>query len=352
MCIELYSLNQQIQIPFEQEIVHFHSPFEFVGTYTMLIRNSGYDDIDELVCLFPRLISSGCYNNVSKKLKFDLKECLGNTTSKETILKSFGERFEIQPNHNEPDEITVVIPDPNNPASTLPGITGYCYPANAKIFLPEQLRGQTTRALKIAEECRVTLWGLKLKKPIKKDTAHWYQFTITINLSPNETNFLHDSLIGPCIYYEFASPIDVRRTVAEQILVSKQILKRLDAPQGVSACDALVEGFGLDKKRMVDIQYYELNINTGDPSDQMMINCLSQGDIRFRSASPKIVTYDDKAKGTKYQMPVFEWKSGTILEPPHPWKDTGFSIRLCLNFNKSIITPKSLATTKTPLPAL
>ena len=45
--------------------------------------------------------------------------------------------------------------------------------------------------------------------------------------------------------------------------------------------------FGLLHERRVDIQYYELNIQPGNPKKQFLRNLHIQGDIRMRSRSPR-----------------------------------------------------------------
>jgi hypothetical protein len=50
-------------------------------------------------------------------------------------------------------------------------------------------------------------------------------------------------------------------------------------------------------------------------------------DIRMRSGSPRM-TQNASSAPTDDDELVYEWKSGSILEPDHAWSDSGFILHL------------------------
>jgi hypothetical protein len=189
-----------------------------------------------------------------------------------------------------------------------------------------------------------------LSDPIAPGDAHWLQLELEV---PDAGELLPDSIYGPIVFHEVASPIDVRRTFVENIQnalrdVFEQrqntpahypdyqgFITRLDNHDRVLG--EIVRTFGLALERRVDIQYYELTVETGDPKQQFLQYIFPQGDIRMRSGSPRLGAHEELDLG-RIGEPVYEWKSGSILEPAHPWKNTGFSLRLGLGCTRKLLS--------------
>jgi hypothetical protein len=93
-------------------------------------------------------------------------------------------------------------------------------------------------------------------------------------------------------------------------------------------CSRLLNALGLRLERRVDIQYYELAIWPGKPTERVIVSWQMDRDLRMRSGSPRLGTdpYGREPRGE----PIYEWKSGTLLMPDHAWKDEGFILHLTL----------------------
>ena len=180
---------------------------------------------------------------------------------------------------------------------------------------------------------KFTAFQVDLKQPIEPQTAHW----LSLRLSVDDTGVrLPTTLLGPVVLHEFASPIDVRRTISEGMQTALRILQQEDyeLPKEEKIVRAESYNRTLDRlkllnERSVDIQYYELFVQTGNPNELLLLSSDTHGDIRQRSGSPRIgsdPSYDIEC----LNEPVYEWKSGSIIEPAHPWKNSGFSVRLTL----------------------
>jgi hypothetical protein len=320
MCIEVYSTEQPIQIPFEHETIRFLTPQSFRGRYTVLVRNSGYKAIDRLYLIYPRPLF---YLKKTPEGAYEVS--LKGLTDITHRLPDLGEFF----SRPTDQRISAHLPDPNNPVCDLPGLEGYWDPGNVS-WLPAA--GLTARCLLLLNEHHFTAWTARLQTPIAPGDAHWFCWEITVD---GQGDLVEKSIYGPIIFHEIASPIDVRRTLVEALQTDLRDI-HLYGPDDLgieheTAIRRILLAFGLLQERRVDIQYYELNVQPGDPKNQFPINCESHGDIRMRSGSPRVadhMTWDIDCLGE----PVYEFKSGSIIEPAHPWKNSGFNIRLILGF--------------------
>lgn len=341
MCVEIYSLDQPIQIPYEHENIRFLSPTSFRATYTLLVRNAGFRPIDALLALYPRLLyhltlSTGKARS-RPRLRIDGFE---NTT--ESLLSHHPEMV------RRPDgRLELALPDPNNPVCQLPALVGRWDHDNVQAQIPEVVLANARRAFWAFEQHRFSVWALQLTEGIAPGDAHWFQCEIEVEGAGEP---LEDTLYGPVIFHELASPIDVRRTVAENLQNALRDVWQQRATIPPSEADyheqiatlghqeraltALVSAFGLAQERRVDIQYYELTLETGDPREQFLVYAFTQGDIRMRSGSPRLGRHPELDRG-RIGEPVYEWKSGSILEPAHPWRNTGFSLRIGLGCRRS-----------------
>jgi hypothetical protein len=346
MCFEVYA-EQPVQIPYAHETIRFLGPRSFVVCYALLIRNAGYLPIRKLSLLYPRPVmqylppSSDASDQLGRLVLMRFRDITDE-------LSGF-EKISINGNPG----LRLVLADPNNPLCDLTGLTGLWFPGNWAPRVPKAVydRGRVCHGL--FSENRFAAWHLELKNEINAGEAHWYYWEITINDAGQP---LPHAFFSPVVFHEIISPINVRRTVVENLQEAIKI-HRLNAKKANSAGNetgvkwaelneaaalAILEGFRLSHERMVDIQYYELTIETGDPGRLFMLQCLPYGDIRFRSEHPRVNAAVQPGAELSTSVPIptgsdecglepaYDFKSGSILEPAHPWKNTGFSVRMVL----------------------
>jgi hypothetical protein len=341
MCIEIYCREQPIKILFEQEVIQFSDPFTFTARYLLLIKNAGFVPISQLQLLYPRyLLSSERFvspddNKPRLRFHFDNIVCVPEPPR----AGSGFDHVLIMDGH----EASIGLADPNLPLSDRNGLTGQWCHESGKFRLPhgsvvEHHGGMFDRTCR---RHRFSAWELALPHAIPSNGSQWFQFEIGI--TDAGTSLPCRVKREPIVFHEFASPIDVRRTIVELVQTDlreahyqynsagdDQTKRQLSA-RSIHGLEALIDDFGLDRLRQVDIEYYELTIEAGDPDSQYVGYCIPQGDIRLRPGSPRVEpVFDEGGTTPKFWQPVYYWKSGSILEPAHPWKNTGFTIRLGL----------------------
>ncbi len=60
MCLEIYAIDQPVQVVYEEEIVRFKTPFSMVVRIMALVRNTGYQPIVKLNAIYPPLPLPHC----------------------------------------------------------------------------------------------------------------------------------------------------------------------------------------------------------------------------------------------------------------------------------------------------
>jgi hypothetical protein len=323
MCLEIYSTEQPIQIPFAHETIRFLNPRSFRIRYIVLVRNAGYREIASLTVILPRPIYHLADGGQAGSLEVSLRGFEDATWR----LPELGLFFD-QPANNR---LRGHLADPNNPVCDLPGLEGYWNPSNATMSPPH---GLTRRCFLLLHEHRFTAWTVRLGQPIAPGDAHWCCWEVTVS---DEGDVLEDTLHGPLVFHELSSPIDVRRTLSETLQSALRDVYQ-HGPESPNsehevAYRRILFALGLHANRQVDVQYYELTVQPGDPRQRVLLAYTQQGDLRLRSGSPRVgrnVTWDSEF----LDEPVYEWKSGSILEPAHPWQNLGFSLRLTLAWRK------------------
>jgi hypothetical protein len=306
----------------------------------MLVRNAGYRPIEKLTAIYPRPIYDFVKGTASKTdIRLERLEDITDQLPRLLAIfaESRGGRLEAQ------------LPDPNNPVCNMAGLSGQWNVNNVRWDFPEACG---LRCALLLKENRFTIWNARLHKPITAGDAHWLCWQITLRGEGDDAP--HPTLHGPIVFHEIASPIDVRRTATEFLQTS---LRDIDLELAREELDALHRNhhlahkqaignilvqFGLHKERRVDIQYYELTVQTGDPRCQWLKHYYAQGDIRMRSGSPRFGR-DVQLDAEFLNEPVYEWKSGSLLEPAHPWKNSGFTIRMELGYDPNWSEPLKIA---------
>lgn len=331
MCLEVYSPTQPVQIPYELERIRFLSPWAIHSRHTLLVRNAGYEPIHRLLALYPRAMVRPELVRTEGGREVWVPSYLPNhaaadTTDRLPELAPFVGRLGGESLY------TARIADPNNPVGHLAGIAGYWYPGNIRLG---PVRGLTTRCYLLLHSHSYTAWAVTFARPIEPGTAQWVCLELQVN---GAGSGIPRTALGPVVFHELASPIDVRRTLSEAVQTSLRDLHTAPADirrdyvaEHTAAYRRIQLELGLCYERQVDIQYYELCVQTGDPKDLFLLNSGCQGDIRPRSGSPRIGR-DPQLDAEFLDEPVYEWKSGSIIEPAHPWRNSGFSVRLTLGY--------------------
>jgi hypothetical protein len=334
MCLEVYAPKRDVQIPFEHERVRFESPTRLLTRYTFLVRNPGYEPIDKLLAIYPRpLFRPKIVARRDESTTGVLEYLPEHSLTDVTYILSESQDFVAD--EKNPNELTAELPDPNNPICLLNGLNGLWYPGNGRF---SAVQGLSTRCYLLLQNHLYSSWEVHLSRPIEPGTAQWFCWEIGVD---EVGCTLPDTVLGPAVFHELTSPIDVHRTFREaiQAAIRDLLTNKVETPtatirraQEVALREILFH-LALLEERRVDIQYYELSLLTGDPKEMFLLNATELGDIRPRSGSPR-VGMDDVLDADFIGQPIYEWKSGSIIEPAHPWRDSGFSLRLTMVYNK------------------
>jgi len=324
--LEVYCPGQKIVIPFVYEHIRFLSHQTLRGRYTILVRNESDRPIEHLCWLYPRALLSG--PNAAGEMY------LKKTYSIE--LEDLGLPFVTE---FDGTELTAHVPNPTEPENNMTGIVGKFDTENYFFGLPHSFNA---RQIALLDTYGLTAVYVKLRQPIAPKDSHWFAWEIT---TERHGTLIEESVIGPHVYHYFASPVYVHRTVRETYLSGISDFDLFDDFQAehYPAHVTTVEQFGLKAERDVDIKYHQLLIVPGDPKKCALSYWDSQGDVRMMSGSPHIIQDGNGA------IPVFDWKSGSILQPEHPWKDLGFMLRIVLHF--ALHSPPAATAPKLPPPS-
>jgi hypothetical protein len=332
----VYSTDQPIQIPYAHENFRFLSPRAFRARYALLVRNAGFRPISVLCVLSPRVLYHYERLQVGTRRRAGLQfHGFQNVTDQLPL-----DHPQARPVGN--NRLEMELADPNNPSCRFPVLSGLWDHGNLNAAIPSEVLSHPRLSCSVFQRHQFSAWHVRFAAPIEPGEAHWLQWELEV-LGVGEP--LEEGLYGPVVFHEIASPIDVRRRVVEKLRNALQDVFRARDSLPASSPDYqqrsdrlslhetvlndLVRVFGLSQERRVDLQYYELTIETGDPRKQFLLSIIPQGDIYLRPGSPRIGHHEELDRG-RIGEPVYEWQAGSILEPAHPWKNTGFSLRLGL----------------------
>lgn len=312
MCLEIYHPEMPVQIPFKSEVVAFTGPLDFVARYTFLIRNGGSSPIERLWVLFPRgLFDTPTQRSVPWTKPEDITDKLGPNANQHFLPPSR-------------DTLTLVQPDPNRPQFDREPLTGFWFPsATTRWVMPP---GITADHVSLMRKAELACWQVDLgDNALAPQQARWFWWEVTVRGSGSPLG--RTCLRQNFVLQQLASPIDVRRTFVELFEGGQRDSQAKGDLTTAEMCSELLKALGLRYERRVDIQYYELAIWPGRPSQRMIVSWHMERDLRLRSGSPRLGT--DPLREPQGE-PIYEWKSGSILEPDHAWKDEGFILHLTL----------------------
>ena len=246
MCIEAY-VDGKTEILFAHEHVQFSGPTTFVGTYTMLIRNtSAVDSITEIHMLYPRpLLSLDSSGNPVLKGVLDLSPRVIEEarSGADKSKKMVGDEFHWK------------VVNPNFPQQDLQ-FTGRLEP-NAIKFRANLDR----QKIELLNELRLTAWTVQLENPLPPLANQWITLAIHVPIAGVE---IPGGKLGPLVYHQLASPATVRHTVEEAIHSGKETIfddnGEATGAELVEHYREISRAFNLDVKRNVDIKYYQLTV--------------------------------------------------------------------------------------------
>ena len=261
----------------------------------------------------------------------DITHRLGDNLNKYMELKP--------PDAQGRSRIRMLHPDPADPSRNLPleDMEGDWLPGNVTWQMPS---GFTSGWGHLLNDLGFTVWQASLTQPIDPGSAQWFWWQMRVT---GAGDVLPKSMFGSVAYHQFASPIDVRRTLEESLrsAVAVSSFPDQDAPDEIrpgfyrDIIAKMQDTFGFyqtlmpDQPRGVDNIFYHLSLETGKPNRQFPIYVDVQGDIRPYAESPRVGRSPMWDHG-HLDEPVFDWKWGSALLPPHPWQGHGFSIRIGL----------------------
>lgn len=337
MCLELYAIDQPVQLVYEEERIRFETPFSATVEITVLVRNTGYRDITQLHVIYPSYLFRVDTEPASRQLRVTVPKF---SDISGTIPDHFPTRQRQDP-RDQSVWLSVWLPDPNYPLATLL-MEGYWNPNpdNLEVQFPKVFTEALQRTLFYCEKLRFAPFVLKLRnRPIRPQEAHWYRFRFRVDDLGTPVG---PTLLGHLVFHEVIAPIDVRRTMLES---TQNVLRhaRESADSDDRADERILAGIldstGLLGERRVDMQYFQLTLEPGDPMERLLVNSVQQGDLRMQPDSPGINLNEWSDGGgaasarrsrTPVHEPVYQWKSGSSLDPSHPWKNSGFSLRFGL----------------------
>lgn len=316
MCIEIYSPNSPIRIPYVHELLRFIGPREFEVRYCFLLSNLGAQPLNRLCCLYPRSLF-----DVPSPLPLTIANLLGDRLLDVTDrLPTFLDGFESP----APGTGVYLQPDPNEPYRNRPPLEGAWLPGQTQWGVPRDRQG-TIQADHISALRRgqLTAWLTIVDPPIPTNGSRWFAWRVHVN--GQGVAIPRTVLRRPLVLHEVASPIDVRRTFIHHF--ESALRAAQDDPQAPDWEQKLYQDvlrlYGLRSPRNVDTEYYELVVEPGDPSKRLIVSWQMDRDLRMRTDSPRLEKPPDGRL-------VYEWKSGSMLRPRHPWTNKGFVLQLLL----------------------
>lgn len=309
MCVEVYHSEVPLVVPYEIEILRLTGERSFKATHALLVQNVGHVPISTLNVLYPRMlyeqdgtdwvIPDGCLRNATADIRGLLRG-----------VELHG------------DELVLAQQDPNRPQFARPPLAGTWLPDDFHVQMP---KGFPAAGLSFLAKLRQSFFQLRFEAPINPRQARW----IGLEFDVLEAGVPANSLLGNVVIHQLASPVDVRRTVDEQVECAQRTGES-DGPRWLGdLANDLREFMGLKLERRVEIQYYELVLRPGNPAERLLLSWEAERDIRLRSGSPR--KGENPALGEDNNELIYEWKSGSLLKPDsNPWRNLGFVLHLTL----------------------
>lgn len=212
MCIELYSPDQKIEILYEQEVVQFISPTSFIGRYMVLVHNPGPLPLRRLLLMYPRYLME------TTKLTVSGVKYIEVTFRPVRLLSN----LPIQVRSHQPltrtgNRVSMAMADPNDPAQDFPlDLSGeWCGTGSQPTYsLPGGVQNIAHAYTNFCRDHGISAWEMTLPTPLPAGGSHWFYWEIRVD---DAGVIVPDSVAGPMVFHELASPLNVRRTIAERL---------------------------------------------------------------------------------------------------------------------------------------
>jgi len=325
MCIEVYSNDQPIQIPYANLTIRFLSHSTIRMRYVYLVRNAGYQPIQSLSVLCPRpLLRLVRVAEGDEPIAFrtDIAGVI-DRTAELPQLDGIGDRFRVLSGNR----LRALIPDPNQPVSRLPDLEGFHAVNNVRWAMPPNT---ARRGVMILQSHRFAAWIARLERPIERGDAHWYCWEIDVD---DARGVLEETVLSRIVFHEISSPIDARRKLREVLQTDLRDLHENESVESIQfhspELRRLLYDFRLMEERLVDIRFLEIWLQPGDPRKQLLIHHTQHGEIRASQRSPRVGLHPVTESGFIGE-PAYEWHAGSMLKPIQMGTDSGFSLRLSM----------------------
>lgn len=219
---------------------------------------------------------------------------------------------------------TLSCPDPNRPwVSWDPPLSGRWPTPFDTMYSNPNLDYDLFR---LFDKARITATRLVLPTPLTPGDSQWLCMRVNVDQAgtPDRKKKPYRT------HHEFASSIDVFRTVYESLVASYMVAQFNVTPIDITELylDTLQTFFaGMNQQRVPDFptitHYYELSLYPGKEGNRHLISWTTERDLQMRSHSPKTL----HAAGE--ELFGFEWKTGSMLEPRNrPWANEGYRLHV------------------------
>jgi hypothetical protein len=318
MCLEIFVADHPVAIRYEHEVVRFTSFKNYVGQYTFLLENRGHTPVSKLNVIYPKFV----FNEVKEPDEDVGFESVSDVTA---TLNGWLPGFAMNGN-----SLCLIQADPNRPQFDRAPLDGLWLPGEPIEWgMPD---GFNFFHLGILKRMKYGCWYAHLHTPLRPFESRWFSWRVEINGAGHSLG--QTPLGAPVVLHQFASPVDVHRTLREKVETGYHRAKASFLDQEAKWYVDFANWFGLHFERVVDIEYFEMVVQPGNPADRLVLGWQMERDLRMRSGSPRPLDEGPLTNQNKNGELVYEWKSGSMLEPDHAWTDQGFVLHLSMAYRR------------------
>jgi hypothetical protein len=297
MCLEIFSKEVPIKIRFGFEEIRFRGAQKVEIRYAFLLTNAGDTPISRLIALYPR----------------NLLEVPSPPTAR--VADLFNGRIEDitpdLPTHvagldNSRDGFLFLAPKAGgNAAAIHEPLIGRWGKQTVEWGFPSHFSADHVSLMRTAG---LTAWLAALDEPIEPANSQWFYWKVQVD----QIGLDEPITILGCrtIFHTVVSPADIRRVFKQHFRSLKEASIQQGIAVGAECYGDILERFGLEDRRDVDIQYYELAICPGHPWQRFVLSWQTEREIQVLDSALGIPR--KSASGL-----VYEWKTGSSLFAIH-----------------------------------
>jgi hypothetical protein len=320
MCLEAYSPEGEISIPYEHEFVLFRTRSLISASYSFLVRNNTGKPLSSIFLLYPKplfhLVQDG---------KVRLRGVVDMLSEFEKRL-SAGSRA-VLPGVLDGRFFQATISNPNRPQELLEGTRGLLDSSSVSIARISDFQSHHADLVTLHKFSAIQV---SFGNDLPPGESQWLSFQITFNDPGN-------SLVDGRTLHEFAAPLRVRNTLIEIFESAIADLNSgLDSEANVAIdewwnktdhYEEVLSILGLDNResRKVDLQYHHLCF-AADPRSCRIEMIQKDGDVVSLANSPR--RRNVAIANERIEADVYEYKSGTLLRPLNPGGSFGLKVFL------------------------